>query len=344
MGVSGSGKTTIAKALADRLGWAFEEGDDLHPGSDIAKMHSGHPLDDRERWPWLEKVAAWIDGWRQAGKSGVITCSALKRRYRDFLARGRPEVCLLYLHGDIELIAARLAARKGHFMPASLLDSQLAALEEPDPDEHPIYADVGRPVEDIIAEIVRDLASRLSEDGPMPAWTFATHPARLPDLYAAELPEWIPRHVRVGELTLFGRPKRPRPGMLPGQVDMRFVGIQNEEQKVIAEVRAFVRAYPAAEPTLVLFFSDGGVYRNAAIEQELRAAVEEPVFWQFVGLGRADYGVLERFDTLPGRRVDNVGFFAVDDIDAISDPELYDRLLSEFPSWLTAARQAGILH
>ena len=132
--------------------------------------------------------------------------------------------------------------------------------------------------------------------------------------------------------------------MLPGQVDMRFVGIQNEEQKVIAEVRAFVRAYPAAEPTLVLFFSDGGVYRNAAIEQELRAAVEEPVFWQFVGLGRADYGVLERFDTLPGRRVDNVGFFAVDDIDAISDPELYDRLLSEFPSWLTAARQAGILH
>ena len=147
MGVSGSGKTTIAKALADQLGWAFEEGDDLHPASDITKMHSGHPLDDRDRWPWLEKVADWIDGWRQAGKSGVITCSALKRSYRDFLARGRPDVRLLYLHGDIELIAARLTARKGHFMPASLLDSQLATLEEPDPDEHPIYADVGRPVE-----------------------------------------------------------------------------------------------------------------------------------------------------------------------------------------------------
>jgi len=88
MGVSGSGKTTIAKALADRLGWAFEEGDDLHPGSDIAKMRSGHPLDDRDRWPWLEKVAEWIDGWRQAGTSGVITCSALKRSYRDFLVAG----------------------------------------------------------------------------------------------------------------------------------------------------------------------------------------------------------------------------------------------------------------
>jgi carbohydrate kinase (thermoresistant glucokinase family) len=169
MGVSGSGKTTIAKALADRLGWAFEEGDDLHPGSDITKMHAGHPLDDRDRWPWLEKVAAWIDGWRQAGKSGVITCSALKRSYRDFLTRGRPEVRLLYLHGDIELITARLTARRGHFMPASLLDSQLAALEEPDPDEHPIYADVGRPVEDIIAEIVRDLDSWLSESGPTPS-------------------------------------------------------------------------------------------------------------------------------------------------------------------------------
>jgi carbohydrate kinase (thermoresistant glucokinase family) len=157
MGVSGSGKTTIAKAVADRLGWPFEEGDELHPASDIAKMHSGHPLDDRDRWPWLEKVAAWIDGWRQAGTSGVITCSALKRSYRDFLARERPEVRLLYLHGDRALIAARLAARQGHFMPASLLDSQLATLEEPGPDERPIRVDVARPTEDIVAEILRAL-------------------------------------------------------------------------------------------------------------------------------------------------------------------------------------------
>ena len=194
MGVSGSGKTTIAKALADQLGWAFEEGDDLHPGSDIAKMHSGHPLDDRDRWPWLEKVADWIDGWRQAGKSGVITCSALKRSYRDFLARGRPDVRLLYLHGDIELIAARLAARKGHFMPASLLDSQLATLEEPGPDEHPIYADVARPVDDIIAEIVRDLDARLSESGPKPSGGIVA-------AISSDLPLAIEDYALIGDCT-----------------------------------------------------------------------------------------------------------------------------------------------
>jgi stress response protein SCP2 len=198
----------------------------------------------------------------------------------------------------------------------------------------------------VVADVVERMAAvaaQLDDDGEMQAWTFASHPARLPDLRIAELPVWLRLHVRVGELSLFGRPKKPRHGLQPGQVDMRFVGIQNEEQKVIAEVRAYVRANPTAAPTLVLFFSDGGVYRNAQIEQQLREAVEEPVFWQFVGLGRANYGVLERFDTLPGRRVDNVGFFAVDDIAGVPDAELYDRLLSEFPSWMTAARQAGIL-
>ncbi|MET9877702.1 VWA domain-containing protein [Actinacidiphila glaucinigra] len=198
----------------------------------------------------------------------------------------------------------------------------------------------------VVADVVERMAAvaaQLDDDGDMQAWTFASHPARLPDLRIAELPLWLRLHVRVGELSLFGRPKKPRHGLQPGQVDMRFVGIQNEEQKVIAEVRGFVRAYPTAVPTLVLFFSDGGVYRNAQIEQQLREAVEEPVFWQFVGLGRANYGVLERFDTLPGRRVDNVGFFAVDDIATVPDAELYDRILSEFPSWITAARQAGIL-
>ncbi|MFI9063979.1 VWA domain-containing protein [Streptomyces sp. NPDC053429] len=194
-----------------------------------------------------------------------------------------------------------------------------------------------------VVERMAAVAAQLDDDGEMQAWTFATHPARLPDLTIPELPEWLRLHVRVGQMSLFGRNK-PAKGLLPGQVDMRAVGFQNEEQRVIAEVRAYVRDHPVPAPTLVLFFSDGGVYRNDEIERELRAAVEEPVFWQFVGLGRAGFGVLERFDTMAGRRVDNVGFFAVDDIDRLSDPELYDRLLSEFPSWIRAAREAGILH
>lgn len=196
----------------------------------------------------------------------------------------------------------------------------------------------------VVADVVERMAAvaaQLDDDGEMQAWTFATNPARLPDLRLGELPEWLRLHVRVGEISLFRRKRKK--GLDPGQVDMRDVGIQNEEQKVIAEVRAYVREHPTSAPTLVLFFSDGGVYRNADIEAQLREAVEEPVFWQFVGLGRANYGVLEQFDTLPGRRVDNVGFFSVDDISTVPDAELYDRLLSEFPQWIRAARGAGIL-
>jgi stress response protein SCP2 len=190
---------------------------------------------------------------------------------------------------------------------------------------------VGRVVERMAA-----VAAQLDDDGEMQAWTFASRPARLPDLALGELPEWIRLHVRVGAMF-----KQRR--LEPGQLDMKTVGIQNEEQKVIAEVRRYVSSAPTPEPTLVLFFSDGGVYRNSEIEQQLRAATTEPIFWQFVGLGRAGFGVLERFDTLPGRTVDNVGFFAVDDIERVPDAELYDRLLSEFPSWVSAARSAGIL-
>ncbi|MGW6542082.1 VWA domain-containing protein [Streptomyces massasporeus] len=197
----------------------------------------------------------------------------------------------------------------------------------------------------VVADVVERMAAvaaQLDDDGEMQAWTFASNPARLPDLGLGDLPEWLEHHVRVGELALFRR-KKPRKGLLPGQVDMRAVGVQNEEQKVIAEVRTYVREHPAAAPTLVLFFSDGGVYRNKEIETELREAADEPIFWQFVGLGRSNYGVLERFDTLPGRRVDNVGFFAVDDISGVPDAELYDRLLSEFPSWMREARRLSII-
>src|SRR6516162_510230 len=131
-GVTGSGKTTIATALAQQLGSPLKEGDELHPALDIGKVRSAHPLDDRNQWSWLAKVAAWIDGCRQAGTGGVITCSAVRRSYRDFLTRGRPQVWMVYLHGERELIAARLATRRQDSAPSGLLDHHFAILEEPD--------------------------------------------------------------------------------------------------------------------------------------------------------------------------------------------------------------------
>lgn len=163
VGVWGSGKTTIATALAQRLGWPLEEGDELHPPA-FAKIRSAHPLDDRNQWSWLEKVAAWIDGCRQLGTGGVITCSALRRSHRDFLTRGRPQVRVVYLHGERPLIEERLAARKKHSMLPDILDHHFAILEEPDPDEDPIVVDVSRPIEDILAEILRELAPQVPDN------------------------------------------------------------------------------------------------------------------------------------------------------------------------------------
>jgi gluconokinase len=136
MGVSGTGKSTVAGLLAGRLGWELAEGDDLHPQANVAKMASGHPLTDEDRWPWLDKVGVWIKDRVTAGKTGVITCSALKRRYRDRL-RG-PGVVFVHLAGDKELIAARMAARLDHFMPPGLLDSQFDALEPIESDENAV--------------------------------------------------------------------------------------------------------------------------------------------------------------------------------------------------------------
>jgi gluconokinase/shikimate kinase len=140
MGVSGCGKSTVAALLAGRLGWDFEEGDDLHPPANIAKMAADHPLDDEDRKPWLAAVAAWIRARTDAGQPGIITCSALKRRYRDVL-RG-DHVVFVYLAGTPEQIAARLATRHGHFMPPDLLASQFAILEPPGPDEEAITVDI----------------------------------------------------------------------------------------------------------------------------------------------------------------------------------------------------------
>ena len=151
MGVAGSGKTTIARMLADRLGWRFQEGDALHPPANVAKMSAGTPLTDEDRWPWLHAIAAVIDGWRAEGASGIVTCSALKRAYRAILAGGRPDVRIVHLAGDKALIAARMAARKGHFMPTALLDSQFATLEPPGAEENPIVVDIAPGPEAIVA-------------------------------------------------------------------------------------------------------------------------------------------------------------------------------------------------
>jgi carbohydrate kinase (thermoresistant glucokinase family) len=157
MGVSGSGKTTVAEKLAAALGVEFLEGDKFHPPANVEKMKSGTALTDDDRWPWLEAIAAKIDQWRAQGKAGVITCSALKRSYRDVLIGARRQVRLVYLKGSRELIHRRMAARRGHFMPVGLLDSQFRTLEEPGPDERPIVVDVGGTPAQIAAEVIRQL-------------------------------------------------------------------------------------------------------------------------------------------------------------------------------------------
>src|SRR5438445_10708627 len=157
MGVSGSGKTTVAEALSQRLGWRCEDGDRFHPASNVAKMSAGQPLTDEDRWPWLKAIADEID--RLCGKEqrAVFACSALKRAYRDVLVHGRDDVRLVFLDGTQALIAGRLAARKGHFMPAGLLASQFKTLERPGVDERPIIVSIDAPVERIVDDIVRQL-------------------------------------------------------------------------------------------------------------------------------------------------------------------------------------------
>ena len=163
MGVSGAGKTTIARELEARLGWPFEEGDSLHPEANIAKMHAGIALTDADRQPWLDSVAAWIDGQRAARQPGIITCSALKRSYRRIVVGERPEVRLVYLRGSQEVMAEHVAQRSGHFMPASLLQSQIDALEEPAPDEDPLIVDVGPSAGEVAEQIIRRLSQERQE-------------------------------------------------------------------------------------------------------------------------------------------------------------------------------------
>ncbi|HWT33863.1 MAG TPA: gluconokinase [Microbacterium sp.] len=155
MGVSGSGKSTAAGLLAERLGWEMQEGDDLHPRANVEKMAAGHPLTDEDRWPWLSLIADWIDVHLAEGTGGVITCSALKRRYRDVLAR--PGVAFAHIAGTRDVVSGRIGGREGHFMPASLLASQYEALEPLQPDENGVVIDANQPPQAEVDEIVAAL-------------------------------------------------------------------------------------------------------------------------------------------------------------------------------------------
>ena len=159
MGVSGSGKSTTAEELVRRLGWDFAEGDDFHPASNVEKMRAGIPLTDDDRWPWLRSLAEWIGRHEREGRSAVVTCSALKRSYRDLLREGHPSVWFAHVTEDRNLIRSRIEHRTGHYMPASLLDSQLDTLEPLQPDEPGADVSGSGPPDAVTDELLADLAT-----------------------------------------------------------------------------------------------------------------------------------------------------------------------------------------
>lgn len=164
MGVSGSGKTTVGRGIAHAMGWDYAEGDDFHPEANVAKMSSGIALTDEDRWPWLQAIADWLDGHERAGRCAVVACSALRRVYRDLLRRGRPEVRFCHVEASAELIRERVEHREGHYMPPSLLPSQLAMLEPLQPDEPGVTVPATGAPEDIVVRAL--CALRLDPDRP----------------------------------------------------------------------------------------------------------------------------------------------------------------------------------
>jgi gluconokinase len=158
MGVSGSGKSTVSESLAARLGWVYEDGDRFHPASNVAKMSAGHPLTDEDRWPWLDIIGNELRKARTAGEDIVVTCSSLKKIYRDKLrsAGGEP-LYFVFLKGTPELLAERMGARKGHFMPSALLQSQLATLETPEGEAHVVTVDIDASLDDIVTNAIAKL-------------------------------------------------------------------------------------------------------------------------------------------------------------------------------------------
>lgn len=163
-GVAGSGKTTVGTLLASQMGWRFADADGFHPAANVAKMRAGIPLTDEDRAPWLRAITSWMDGIDARGESGVITCSALKRRYRDQLLSGRPTARMVFLEVSKDVLIQRLSHRLGHFFPEKLLDSQLAAVEPLGPDEHVLAL----PVDGDPAQMVAEIVTRLGLD-PQPA-------------------------------------------------------------------------------------------------------------------------------------------------------------------------------
>jgi carbohydrate kinase (thermoresistant glucokinase family) len=174
MGVSGCGKTTIALELQRLLGWPFKEGDDLHPAANVEKMRSGHPLNDQDRQPWLEAVARWIDERIAKGEPGIITCSDLKRKYRQITIGSRKGVTLVYLRGNEAMIMERISRRRHRYMPASLLHSQFETLEEPTADEHAIVVSVHASVAETTRDLLNHVAAAQARHG------IAGAPAALP--------------------------------------------------------------------------------------------------------------------------------------------------------------------
>jgi carbohydrate kinase (thermoresistant glucokinase family) len=158
MGVAGSGKSTVGELLANRLALPFQDADELHPAANVAKMKAGVPLTDEDRRPWLGAIVAWADGQRTAGTSAVLACSALRRSYRDEISRDR-DLVLIYLRGQRSLLSERLAGRFGHFFSPALLSTQLATLEEPTPDEHPVVIDITQTAAQMVEQIVTSLPS-----------------------------------------------------------------------------------------------------------------------------------------------------------------------------------------
>lgn len=160
MGVSGCGKSTVAEGIAEEMGLPLAEADRFHPPENIAKMRAGIPLTDADRWPWLSALAAWMRAQARQGRSTVMACSALRRSYRDVLRTGPPSLDIIHLDGPPEIIRERMSHREGHFMPATLLDSQVATLEPLEADESGIVLDLSKPPDDLVAEAVAWLRSR----------------------------------------------------------------------------------------------------------------------------------------------------------------------------------------